>query len=653
MTNKSLPAHSIQSTGEHQPGNSPPGRVINAISIDVEDYYQVAAFEDIVSYADWERYDSHVCKNTHRLLEVFSEHSVCATFFILGWVAERHPQLVRSIQNQGHEIGCHGYKHVRINFQTPDAFREDVRHAKSVIEQCIGEPIHGYRAASFSVRSDTLWALEILLQEGFQYDSSIFPIVHDRYGISDAPRFPYQVSTPSGVITEFPLTTTRYLHRNVPVAGGGYFRLLPYCLTRNAIEKTNRQEGMPAVFYLHPWEIDLSQPRLDASWTNRVRHYTNIQRTEQRLQTLLHDFEFSTLRTTLSQVPLRTYEIKQAENGHLRFQSVPKEITFFDNTLPTTSARKISVIIPVYNEMDNMAPLCQELSQVFLPLRIASEWIFVDDGSTDDSIAQLVALKELYPQIVIIKLRRNFGQTPAMQAGFDHATGDVVVTMDADLQNDPHDIPCLLRRLDEGFDLVCGWRKNRKDPWLSRKLPSQVANKMIQRIIGSNIHDRGCSLKIYRAGLTKKFRLYSEMHRFIHEISIMTGARVSELVVNHRPRQFGTSKYGISRTFKVLSDVCSLKLITRFSAKPMVGFLSLSLPIAIAAAVTVLVALWNMSTSSASDPAIVVSGGVALLLFAASCFFLLLGVIGEMVIANAPRRVNHATRMILEEGKHE
>lgn len=622
--------------------------VTNALTIDVEEYFQVTAFEDIVPSCDWEKFDSRVADSTRRLLQILGEQKTRATFFVLGWIAERHPLLIRSIREQGHEVACHGFKHVQINRQDPKSFREDVRAAKSAIENVIGEPIHGYRAASFSIRPDTLWALEILVQEGFLYDSSIFPILHDRYGIPDAPRSPYSLSTASGVLVELPPTTIRRFGRNIPTSGGGYFRLFPYSFIKKSIREVNQFEGMPAVFYLHPWEIDFEQPRLKARWRNRIRHYTNLDRTEGRLRDLLSTFRFSTVAEALDGFPLRSYTVQQnpADRGALVPQR--ESISFYGRRSPRLDSRKISLVIPVYNESENLRSLCQELDHALSPLAVEAEWIFVDDGSTDGSMQELQSLKRDYPFVRIIKLRHNCGQTAAMQAGFEYATGDVVVTMDADLQNDPLDIPLLLRRLEQGYDLVCGWRKNRRDPWLSRKLPSKIANKIIQRIIGSSIHDRGCSLKAYSANLAKKLQLYSDMHRFIQEISIMHGARVSELVVSHRPRRYGTSKYGISRTFKVISDLASLKMLMRFSTKPMVGFFLLALPFAGLAFLSLAVAIGNR-LSDVGYKGSIVDVGAAFLFSAQFVFLCLLGLIGEMAAEAARYRIERTEHIIFEE----
>ena len=221
----------------------PAPQTANALTVDVEDYFQVAAFEKIIPFSDWDRFDSRVCQNTERLLDLFSEYQVSATFFVLGWVAKKHPALIRKIRACGHEIASHGYRHVRVNCQDPAAFREDIRLAKNLIEQAIGEGIRGYRASTFSIRPDTLWALEILIEEGFEYDSSIFPIPHDRYGIPTAPRYPFKLNTGSGTLVEFPISTIRLLGRNMPATGGGYFRLLPYGYVSKSIRELNQLEG--------------------------------------------------------------------------------------------------------------------------------------------------------------------------------------------------------------------------------------------------------------------------------------------------------------------------------------------------------------------------------------------------------------------------
>jgi polysaccharide deacetylase family protein (PEP-CTERM system associated) len=617
----------------------------NALTVDVEDYFQVAAFEKIIDFSDWGRFDSRVCQNTERLLDLFSEYQVSGTFFVLGWVAEKHRSLLRRIRERGHEIACHGYRHVRINLQDAIAFREDIRLAKNVIEQGIGEGIRGYRAATFSVRPDTLWALEILVEEGFEYDSSIFPIPHDRYGIPTAPRFPFKLVTPSGPIAEFPISTVRLCGHNVPATGGGYFRILPFRHVRGAIRQLNQSEGMPAVFYLHPWELDTEQPRQKtAAWSEQFRHYTNIHKTESRLRSLLSEFRFASMAQVLRECPLRTFDVRSENSKGQYFAPLEKSISFFDGVVPSFRARKISVVIPVYNESENMEPLCQELNRALSPLGLESEWIFVDDGSTDDSVDKLRRLKRELKAIKIVKLRRNFGQTAAMQAGFDLAGGDVVVSMDADLQNDPGDIPMMLKRLEQGYDLVCGWRKNRKDPWLSRKLPSKAANWIIRKVIGSEIHDRGCSLKVYRAELVRAFRLYSDMHRFIEEVSSMSGARVSELVVNHRARKFGTSKYGISRTLSVLSDMCSLKLITRYSGKPTVGFFALAIPFGCLGFFSLSLALTQLF--SPADHVPIVYPGIALICLSTFCFLLLLGLVGEMVLGATSASEGRSKRLI-------
>ena len=240
----------------------PPSPVVNAMSVDVEDYFQVSAFDGIVARAAWEQMESRVCRNTDRLLGLFDETGVRATFFVLGWVAERFPELVSRIATQGHEIASHSHWHRLVYDQTAEAFRDDARRSKGVLEAITGVPVHGYRAPSYSVTTRSLWALDVLIDEGYRYDASIFPIHHDRYGIPGAPRDVHLIDRIGGSIVEVPASTVRWGGVNFPIAGGGYFRLLPYAWTRWGIAHRNDAEGRPAIFYLHPWEIDPQQPRL-------------------------------------------------------------------------------------------------------------------------------------------------------------------------------------------------------------------------------------------------------------------------------------------------------------------------------------------------------------------------------------------------------
>jgi polysaccharide deacetylase family protein (PEP-CTERM system associated) len=274
--------------------------MLNALTIDVEDYYHVSAFESVVPVADWDRYESRVVANTHRLLDLLDAHTTKATFFVLGWVAERHPGLVRTLAARGHEVASHGYAHQRVYTQTPVQFRAETRRAKHLLEDTLGQPIRGYRAASYSITRHSLWALEVLRDEGFAYDSSIFPIRHDLYGIPSYPRFCSLIPGLSGApLVEFPLSTLRVGGTNVPVAGGGYLRLFPYAYTRWGIRYLNRREGQPAVVYLHPWEVDPTQPRIPAGRLSRFRHYTNLHKMEARVVRLLQDFSFGTMSEVL------------------------------------------------------------------------------------------------------------------------------------------------------------------------------------------------------------------------------------------------------------------------------------------------------------------------------------------------------------------
>lgn len=271
------------------------GTIHNALSFDVEDYFQVAALAEAVDRKSWDRQPSRVDANTARLLDLLATRGVHATFFVLGWIAERYPAIVRSIAAAGHEIACHGYSHELIYRQSPAAFREETRRSKGILEEQAQTRVRGYRAATWSITRQSLWALDILAEQGFSYDSSIFPTHHDLYGIPEAPRVPHRLSLPGGAsLLEFPPSTVRIGPANLPVAGGGYFRLLPLAVTRWAIRRINR-EGVPFLFYLHPWEIDPDQPRMKVGLKSRLRHYTNIDSCERKLAALLDEFPMGTI----------------------------------------------------------------------------------------------------------------------------------------------------------------------------------------------------------------------------------------------------------------------------------------------------------------------------------------------------------------------
>ncbi len=264
------------------------GAITNALTIDVEDYFQVSAMAPYIRRSEWDTRECRVECNVGRILELLADRGTRATFFTLGWVAERYPQLVRRIVEGGHELASHGYGHQRASDLSESEFIEDVTRAKRILEDLSGQPVSGYRAPSFSIGTGNLWAFDALARAGYRYSSSIYPIAHDHYGMPDSPRFAYRVS--SGVL-EIPITTLRVMKRNLPSSGGGYFRLLPYAVSRWMLRRVNQQDRESAIFYFHPWEIDTGQPRvagIDAK--TRFRHYVNISRMESRLQALLEDF---------------------------------------------------------------------------------------------------------------------------------------------------------------------------------------------------------------------------------------------------------------------------------------------------------------------------------------------------------------------------
>lgn len=272
--------------------------MLNALSFDVEDYFQVAALAGAVDRSSWESTPRRVARNTELLLEILRSSNTQATFFVLGWVAEREPHLVRRVVAAGHEVACHGYSHRLVYEQTPTEFREETLRSKALLEDQAQVPVLGYRAASYSITRRSLWALDALIEAGFTYDSSIFPVRHDRYGIPKAPRAPHLIQRERGRLVEFPPSTAQLPGARLAVAGGGYFRIFPYGITRWAVRRVNA-EGLPFIFYLHPWEVDPGQPRVRVGWLSRFRHYTNLDLCEERLKRLLSEFQFAPVREVL------------------------------------------------------------------------------------------------------------------------------------------------------------------------------------------------------------------------------------------------------------------------------------------------------------------------------------------------------------------
>ncbi len=268
--------------------------IAHHFTVDVEEYFQVSAFEGAVSRDAWATLHSRVESCVHRLLDLLARHRGRGTFFILGWVAERHPDLVRAIVDAGHEAASHGWDHKRVTEQSPDGFRDSVRRTKQLLEQLSGQPCLGFRAPNFSIVPGREWAFDILLEEGYCYDSSLFPVRRPGYGYASGARDPYWLDRPSGRLAELPPATLRRLGVNLPAGGGAYFRIFPYALVRSAIAEYDRR-GVPATFYVHPWEIDPAQPGLPVSWLTRVRHYTGLGRTLPRLERLLSEFRFTAI----------------------------------------------------------------------------------------------------------------------------------------------------------------------------------------------------------------------------------------------------------------------------------------------------------------------------------------------------------------------
>ncbi len=264
----------------------------NAMTVDVEDYFQVSAFANTISRDSWESQPCRVERNMDRILAIFADHDIHATFFTLGWIAERYPAVVRRIVEQGHELASHGYGHLRASDQDRAQFAQDIGRAKALLEDIGGQEVKGYRAPSFSIGKDNMWALDVLQEAGYRYSSSIYPVKHDHYGVPDAPRFAYYPNGPDGLL-EVPVSTVRFGEKNYPAGGGGFFRFFPYALSRWLLRRVNQRDGEAAIFYFHPWEIDPGQPRQSGiSAKTRFRHYINLHRTEERIKELASDFQW-------------------------------------------------------------------------------------------------------------------------------------------------------------------------------------------------------------------------------------------------------------------------------------------------------------------------------------------------------------------------
>lgn len=284
----------------------------NAMTVDVEEYFHVSAFAQSLARENWPGQESRVRKNIHRLLQIFADSNVRATFFVLGWVANEHPGLVREIGEAGHEIACHGFSHRLIYEQGESDFRHETERAKKLLEDQSGCAVIGYRAASFSITNDSIWALEVLADLGFHYDSSVMPVRHDLYGIPTGIGEPHELILSSGnSIMEFAPATLKIAGVNLPVGGGGYFRLYPYWFTKWALRRLNQTEGLPFAFYLHPWELDPDQPRVSANWKSTFRHYHNLDKCESRLRGLLRDFEFSTMSSVLDDMTIKSINLSE------------------------------------------------------------------------------------------------------------------------------------------------------------------------------------------------------------------------------------------------------------------------------------------------------------------------------------------------------
>ncbi len=306
---------------------------------------------------------------------------------------------------------------------------------------------------------------------------------------------------------------------------------------------------------------------------------------------------------------------------------------------------EVTILVPVFNEEDNVVPLVRSIRAVVSRVGLPYETLIVDDGSTDATVTRLEELEAEEPALRVIRLRRNFGQTAALAAGFDHARGRYIVTLDGDLQNDPEDIPTVLGLLEEGYDLVSGWRRDRKDRFLSRRLPSKIANALLSDLTGVRVHDFGCTLKGYRASLVKSLPVYSEMHRYMPALAGSVGARITEVVVRHHPRRAGKSKYGIGRTLRVLYDLMALRVLTRFAARPLHWFGVGSLPVFLVAFAMLPLTFVDHRTGSLVEFSTLIFPAVVILLVYLGVHFLMIGLLAELAVHVMRGSPSHVVRL--------
>lgn len=297
-------------------------RIANGLSVDVEDWFQVGAFENVIDRGDWNGIPTRVEGNIDRILDLFAEAGVSATFFTLGWIAERHPAMICKIADAGHEVASHGYDHARVFNFDRKSFGEDIRKARAILEGCSGQRVSGYRAPSFSIDQRTPWAFEELAEQGYDYSSSVAPISHDHYGWPEAPRFAFK-PLPWSDLVEIPVTTAMLGERRLAAGGGGFFRVLPYAFSRWAIRQVNRREGRPAAFYFHPWEIDPDQPRVgDAPLRSKLRHYTNLNKMAGKLRVLAHEFRWGRMDALAHREAKRAVQLSGLPTGGTAHQEV-------------------------------------------------------------------------------------------------------------------------------------------------------------------------------------------------------------------------------------------------------------------------------------------------------------------------------------------
>ena len=542
---------------------NPPGEQANIITIHLEEYFQVDAFNGLIDKQQWYRFEARIRENTHRTLDLLAEHKVKATFFVLAWNAEREPELVREIADQGHDIATSGVYHRNIREMSRDEFLFDLRRSRDLIEQATGKPVHGFRMPSGWLKPDQLWVFEELAREGFVYDSSLLPVLH-HYRKEPWRRFPHLVETDSGNIWEMPPSAMRFAGMDIPLPGGNYFRQLPHRLGRRFVKGWLKKTDAPFHMYFHVWELDKTQPRITAAGPlARLRHYRNLGKPSWVMEDYFRTYKFGSIEDYLKQRDPQLFVDAQVRRAE-RANSDSTATAGFTDSVSTTAADKatgpvtpVSIVIPCFNEERGLAYLGNTLDhlQEVLEDKYVPTFIFVDDGSSDETWPVLQKLFDDRPNYTLIKHEKNRGVSAAILTGMKAADTEIVCSMDCDCTYDPLILKEMIPRLTDDVDLVTaspyhpeGTVRNVPE-W--RLVLSKGASFLYRRIIGGQLHTYTSCCRVYRKSAINQINVKEDHFLGIAELMcrlIQRGSKIVEYPATLSVRIFGLSKMKTVKT---------------------------------------------------------------------------------------------------------